>query len=207
MPAAGPVPPAVLMVLAGPAGSGKSTLCDRMVSETPGFHRVVTATTRPPREGEINGVHYHFLSAEDFDTRIAAGAFLEWAWVHKKNRYGTLASAILEPLAHGQSLIINVDVQGVDNFRRAAKSNPILATHMTTVFIDVPIEELRVRLAGRGTDGEEEINRRMQTAEAEFLQKHHFDHLIVSSDRDTDFHSLLTILEQARLKASASSAG
>ncbi len=195
--------PAVLMVLAGPAGSGKTTLCDRVVAEVPGFSRVVTATTRPPREGEVNGVSYHFLSGEDFDARVNAGAFLEWAWVHRKHRYGTLSEAILGPLSTGRSLIINVDVQGVENFRRAAALNPLLNSRMTTVFIDVPIEELRVRLAGRGTDGEEEINRRMQTAEHEYRAKHLFDHLITSSDRESDFRALLAILEKARLKAAA----
>ena len=81
----------VFLVLAGPAGSGKTTLCERMVAEVPGFSRVITATTRPPRPGETDGVHYHFLTAEQFDAKVAAGAFLEWAWVHQKNRYGTLA--------------------------------------------------------------------------------------------------------------------
>ena len=95
----------VLLVLAGPAGSGKSTLCDRMVAEVPDFHRVVTATTREPRAGEINGVHYHFLTPEDFDARVAAGAFLEWAWVHKKNRYGTLAADVVGPISMRSVLI------------------------------------------------------------------------------------------------------
>jgi len=87
----------VLLVLAGPAGSGKSTLCDRMVAEVPGFSRVVTTTTRPPRPGEVDGVHYHFLTPEQFDEKVAAKQLLEWAWVHKKNRYGTLASSVLSP--------------------------------------------------------------------------------------------------------------
>ncbi len=81
----------VLLVVAGPAGSGKSTLCDRLVQEIPGFARVVTTTTRAPRPGEVDGVHYHFLSADQFDAKLAENAFLEWAWVHGKRRYGTLA--------------------------------------------------------------------------------------------------------------------
>lgn len=186
------VPPPVLLVLAGPAGSGKSTLCERMVSEVPGFSRVVTTTTRDPRPGEVNGVHYHFLTPEEFDRRVAANAFLEWAWVHRKNRYGTLASSVLEPLAEGRSLIINVDVQGVDNFRRAAKTLPILARHLGTVFIDVPEEELRRRLRYRGeVDGE--IERRMQTAREELNEKPKFDYVISSRSRDEDFKALLEI--------------
>lgn len=186
------VPPPVLLVLAGPAGSGKSTLCERMVTEVPGFSRVVTTTTRDPRPGEVNGVHYHFLTPKEFDGCVAENAFLEWAWVHRKNRYGTLASSVLEPLAAGCSLIINVDVQGVENFRQAARTRPILARHLGTVFIDVPEEELRCRLKCRGeVDGE--IERRMQTARDELTEKPKFDYVITSRSRDEDFAALLDI--------------
>ncbi len=190
-------PPAVLLVLAGPAGSGKTTLCERLVAEAPGFTRVITSTTRDPRPGEVNGVHYHFFSPAEFDEKVAAGAFLEWAWVHKKNRYGTLASSVLDPLAAGRSLVMNVDVQGVENFRRAAGQNPVLARHFTDIFIDVPIPELRQRLGGRG-ESETEIAHRMQTAEIELREKHRFSHVIVSRDREADFAALLAILRQAR---------
>ncbi len=189
---------AVLLLIAGPAGSGKSTLCDRLVNETGSFERVVTATTRPPREGEIDGVHYHFLSAEEFDARIASGAFLEWAWVHKKHRYGGLASAVLGPLKAGRNLVINVDVQGVESFRRAAAADATLHRCMHTVYIDVPIPVLRERLSKRGTDGPEEIERRMRTAEAELLEKPKFDHVIESSTREADFEALLAIWREAK---------
>ena len=188
---------AVLLVLAGPAGSGKTTLCERMVAEVPGFTRVITSTTRDPRPGEVNGVHYHFFSPAEFDAKVAAGEFLEWAWVHKKNRYGTLASSVLEPLAAGRSLVMNVDVQGVENFRRAAATNPALARHFVDIFIDVPIPELRQRLGGRG-ESETEIAHRMQTAEIELREKHRFSHVIVSRDRDADFAALLAIFRQAQ---------
>ena len=194
----------VLIVLAGPAGSGKTTLCERMVAEVPGFSRVVTTTTRDPRPGEVNGVHYHFFKSEEFDEKIAAGAFLEWAWVHKKNRYGTLASAVLGPLSEGRSLIINVDVQGVDNFRRAAAANPLLAKHLATVFINVPLAELRARMVTRGQDSEAEIERRMQTAEWEQQQAEKFDYQIHSTTREADFAALLAIWrEVAQRVASA----
>ncbi len=197
----------VLLVLAGPAGSGKTTLCERMVAETGRFSRVVTTTTREPRPGEQNGVHYHFFSAEEFDRRVAEGAFLEWAWVHRKNRYGTLASSVLEPLAAGQGLIINVDVQGVENFRRAAAANPLLARHMGTVYIDVPIAELRARLAGRG-ESVEEIDRRMITAEREQQEREKFDFVITSSSKEADFQALLDIWRtlQTRVKPTNSGA-
>ena len=193
----------VLLILAGPAGSGKSTLCERLVAEVHDFSRVVTSTTRLPRPGEINGVHYHFLTAEQFDQKVAAGEFLEWAWVHQKNRYGTLASSVLGPLAAGQSLVINIDVQGVENFRRAAQGNPLLARHMATVFINVPLDELRRRMVGRGQDSEAEIARRMGTAERELNEIGKFDYVIESRSRDEDFQSLLKILHavQDRVRA------
>ncbi len=195
------VTPPVLLVLAGPAGSGKTTLCERMVAEVPGFERVITTTTRAPRPGEINGVHYHFFSPEEFDAKVAAGAFLEWAWVHKKNRYGTLASSVLDPLAAGRSLIINVDVQGVENFQRAAASNALLAKRMGTVFINVPIPELRVRLGGRG-ETEAEIAHRMETAERELKEIGKFDFVVESHDREGDFQALLAIWRQVQARAS-----
>jgi guanylate kinase len=197
--------PAVLLVLAGPAGSGKTTLCERMVSEVPGFSRVITTTTRAPRPGEVQGVHYHFFTPEQFDERVAAGAFLEWAWVHQKNRYGTLASSVLDPLAAGRSLIINVDVQGVDNFRRAAAANPLLARHLGTVFIEVSLDELRRRMELRGQDSEAEIQRRLQTAERELAEAPRFDFRIASRGRDEDFDALVAVwrVVQNRVAAGA----
>lgn len=186
------VPPPVLLVLAGPAGSGKTTLCERMVSEVPCFSRVVTTTTREPRPGEVNGVHYHFLTPEEFDRRVAENAFLEWAWVHRKNRYGTLASSVLEPLAAGGSLIMNIDVQGVENFRRAARKNPLLGRHLGTVFIDVPVPELERRLQQRG-ESPAEIEHRMETARLEQNEKGKFDYIIESRGRDEDFQALRQI--------------
>jgi len=193
----------VLLVLAGPAGSGKSTLCDRLVAEDPSFARVITTTTREPRAGEIDGVHYHFLTPQQFDQKIAAGEFLEWAWVHGKRRYGALASSVLEPMARGQSLVISVDVQGVESFRRAAAANPLLARRMTTVFIVVDHDRLVARMRARAQDNEAEIAGRMKTAERELREAHKFDFRIESRSRDDDFAALLKILERARARAVA----
>jgi guanylate kinase len=188
----------VLLVLAGPAGSGKSTLCDRLVAEDPSFSRVITTTTRAPREGEINGVHYHFFSPAEFDVKVQRGEFLEWAWVHGLRRYGTLASSVLEPLARGQNLVMSVDVQGVESFRRAASIIPLLKQAMITVFILVDHERLVARMRSRAQDHEEEIARRMQTAEAELREAQKFDFIIESHTRDEDFAALLRILEKSR---------
>jgi guanylate kinase len=186
-----------LLVLAGPAGSGKSTLCDRLVAADPGFTRVVTSTTRAPRAGEVNGAHYHFFTPQEFDARVAAGEFLEWAWVHGDRRYGTLAASVLGPLLMGRKLAMSVDVQGVESLRRIAARNPFLARAMTTVFIVVDHARLLARMRERGKDDEAEIARRMATAEAELRESGKFDYVIESRTRDEDFAALLAILKKA----------
>ena len=188
----------LLLVIAGPAGSGKSTLCDRLVAEVSEFHRVVTTTTRAPRDGEIDGVHYHFLTPAQFDAKVAAGAFLEWAWVHGDRRYGTLKESVLEPLARGQSLVISIDVQGVESFRQLAATNELLRRHMATIFIVVDHVRLAARMRERGKDDDAEIARRMATAEAELREASRFDFVIASRTRDEDFAALRKIVSQAR---------
>lgn len=194
----------VLIVIAGPAGSGKSTLCDRLVHERPEFSRVVTTTTRPPRAGEINGVHYHFFPPADFRARIARGEFLEWAQVHGDHEdrlYGTLKSSVLDPLAAGQNLVMSIDVQGVDSLRRVAAVDRRLRRAMTTVFIVLDHERLVARMRARAKDHEDEIARRIATAEAELREAAKFDFRIESHTRDEDFAALLQIVTQARARA------
>jgi guanylate kinase len=193
----------VLLVLAGPAGSGKSTLCDRLVAAGRGFSRVVTSTTRAPRKGEADGIHYHFFKPGEFDARVAAGEFLEWAWVHGDRRYGTLAASVLGPLGHGKSLVMSVDVQGVESLRRVAAGNPLLRRAMATVFILVDRERLLARMRERGKDDEAEIARRMATAEAELRESQKFDFVIESRTRDEDYAELVAILGKVRDRSGA----
>lgn len=198
--------PAVLLVIAGPAGSGKSTLCDRLVRERPEFSRVVTTTTRAPRTGEIDGVHYHFFGSDEFRRKIARGEFLEWAQVHGEHEdrlYGTLKSSVFEPLARGQSLIMSIDVQGVESLRRVAHTDERLQRALTTIFIIVDRERLIARMRERAMDHEDEIARRMATAEAELREAAKFDFVIESHTREQDFAKLLEIVEKARARAAA----
>ena len=193
----------LLLVIAGPAGSGKSTLCDRLLKEGLGFSRVVTTTTRPPRPGEINGIHYHFFPVDEFRRRLAAGEFLEWAQVHgdfEDRLYGTLRSSVINPLEAGQNLVLNIDVQGVENFRRIARENATLRAALTTVFIVVDPVHMAERMRRRGQDGEQEIARRLKTAEAELLEAPKFDFRIESRSREEDFAALLSIIDRVRPK-------
>ena len=200
----------VLMIIAGPAGSGKTTLAERIVAEVPGVEKVVTATTRPARPGEVDGRDYHFLSEEAFDAAVARGEFLEWARVHKKHRYGTFKRAVHEKLAAGISLVMNVDVQGVHSIKDVSKSDPLIRKALVTIFIaplvkDVArgttsyrpdMEELRSRLIYRGHDDEEEIKRRLATAEEETKSIDIFDKVIESGSRKADFANVLAVWQE-----------
>jgi guanylate kinase len=200
----------VLLVIAGPAGSGKSTLCDRLVLERPEFSRVVTTTTRAPRAGEIDGVHYHFFSPAEFRRRVAAGEFLEWAQVHGDHDdrlYGTLKSSVLDPLAAGKNLVMSIDVQGVDSLRRVARTDDQLRRAMTTIFIVVDHERIVARMRERAKDHDDEIARRLATAEAELREAAKFDERIESRTRDEDFAALLAIVRSARQRATGPQRG
>ncbi|HVZ65961.1 MAG TPA: guanylate kinase [Lacunisphaera sp.] len=200
-----PTPAAqVLLILAGPAGVGKSTLCDRLVREVPGFERVITATTRPPRPNEVNGRDYHFLSEAEFDARLAAGEFLEWAWVHRKYRYGTPRSSVLDRLPHA-SLVMNLDVQGVRSIRAAAEQIPALKARLVTVFVAPDsFDVLRERLQGRGPVTPEELERRMQSAVLEMGERNSYDYVIHSGTKEQDYRALLDFWGQAQKRLSAS---
>ncbi len=192
--------PTALLILAGPAGVGKSTLCDRLVREVPGFERVVTATTRPPRPNEVDGRDYHFLTEADFDRRLAAGDFLEWACVHKRYRYGTLKSAVLDRLPQ-TSLVMNIDVQGVRSIRAAAQTEARLRGRLVTMFVAPDsMDVLRERLEGRGPVSPEELARRMHSAELEIAERNSYDYIIHSGTKEQDFRALLDFWAQAQRK-------
>ena len=192
--------PNALLILAGPAGVGKSTLCDRLVREVPGFERVVTATTRAPRPNELNGRDYHFLSEPEFDRGLAAGDFLEWARIHQKQRSGVLKSTVLERLPH-TNLVMNIDVQGVRSVRAAAQGDPRLQGRLVTMFVAPDsLEVLRERMLGRGAMNPEELERRMLSAEAEMAERNSYDYVIHSGTKEQDFRALLDFWGQAQRK-------
>jgi len=184
---------ALLLILAGPAGSGKTTLCDRLVDENDRLERVVTCTTRAPREGEIDGLDYYFFSDDQFDAKVEAGEFLEWAHVHTY-RYGTLKSTIEAKLEDNVDLVMNIDVQGGASVQEAARNQPMIGPRLATVFImPASFDELKERLRGRGKDDEAEISRRIGSAEKEIEQWRFFDYLLRSKSKAEDFSAITSI--------------
>jgi len=181
----------LLLLISGPAGSGKTTLCDRLLEEfTPGLQRVITATTRPPRPGEKDGVDYHFFAEDQFLEKVRNDEFYEHAQVHS-GYYGTLKAEIQDKLASQINLILNIDVQGASTFRKLAQTDKTLASQIRTLFVlPSSIDQIRQRLLNRGKDSAEEIERRLITAEEEMKHKDYFDHILKSASKEEDYQSI-----------------
>ncbi len=195
--------PALLLIVSGPAGSGKTTLCDRLMATHPELQRVVTCTTRKPRPGEVDGVDYHFFSEDQFLREIEAGSFLEHAQIHGATRYGVLRRELRDKLGKETSLLLNIDVQGAATFREAAARDDQLCTRIVSVFIlPMSLDVIRERLESRGTDDEVSMRKRLASAKAEMEQWPNYDYCIQSGSRDGDFRRLDSILLAERLRVS-----
>lgn len=169
-----------------------------MLAEVPTVERVVTSTTRKPRGGEVDTVDYYFFDHDTFKAKVEAGEFYEHAHVHS-NLYGTLKSEVHDKLAAGTDLLLNIDVQGAAQMRETANQDPLLKGNVITVFIMPPsVEELESRLRGRGTDAEDEVQRRMVVALDEMKQSVHYDQTILSGSMDEDFSALQKIYQEAK---------
>lgn len=169
------MPRGKLFVLSGPSGAGKGTLVARLCDRIPHCWVSVSATTREPREGEIDGVHYFFLSDEQFDELVASDGLLESATVHAK-RYGTPRHSVEEHLDAGEHVVLEIDVQGGLQVKQKAPG-----AHL--IFIEPPsMIALRDRLVGRGTEDDAAIDRRMKAAEVELSQKKEYDYTLVNDD-------------------------
>lgn len=181
-----------LVVLAGPTAVGKGTLVRALRERNPEVWVSVSATTRAPRPGEIDGTHYHFVSESEFDELVEQGRMLEWAVVHGKHRYGTPRGPVEEHLAQGVPSILEIDLQGA---RQVRESMP----EALFVFVAPPSwEELVARLEGRGTEDPEERERRLETARQELAALEEFDVVVVNDDLDDAVDELEHIVLDAR---------
>ncbi len=168
--------PSRLTVLAGPTAVGKGTVSADVRARYPQVWISVSVTTRAPRPGEVDGVHYHFVDEAEFDRMVAADELLEWAVVHGRHRYGTPRRPVEETLARGEPALLEIDLQGA---RQVRASMP----DALFVFLAPPSwDELVRRLVGRGTETDEERERRLATARVELAAEQEFDETVVNAD-------------------------
>jgi guanylate kinase len=178
-----------LTVLAGPTAVGKGTVAAHVRTHHPEVWISVSATTRHPRPGEVHGRHYWFVSDEEFDRLVADGELLEWAVVHKKARYGTPRRPVEQALADGRPALLEIDLQGA---RQVRASMP----EALFVFLKPPSwEELVRRLVGRGTETEEERERRLETARAELAAESEFDVTIENTEVHLAAEQLVALMK------------
>ncbi len=192
------MPKGNLFVVSAPSGAGKSSLLKALRELQPELQVAVSHTTRPPRPGDQDGVHYHFVDKDTFSSMVESGAFIEHAQVFDKF-YGTSEQAVREPLGAGHDLILEIDWQGARQVRQRFPE-------AYGIFILPPsVEALRERLSGRGQDSEEVIERRMRDAESEISHYPEYDYLLVNDDFDEAVDGLRAIMLSQRYTQSRQS--
>jgi len=196
----------LLVVISAPSGGGKTTLCEQLLGARPQMTRAVTCTTRPPRQGEQDGVDYYFLDAGSFLKRVQAGNFLEHATVYGHS-YGILKSEVLGKLRQGRDVLLNVDVQGAATIREKAQEDLELKRALVSVFLTPSsMENLEGRLRKRATDAEAVIQKRLSVARQEIAQWKHFDYLLISATIAEDLRRMLAILEAEKMRSTRAQA-
>lgn len=184
--------PSRLVVLAGPTAVGKGTVAACVRRTHPEIWISVSVTTRRARPGEVDGVHYHFITDTQFDQLIAEDGLLEWAVVHSAARYGTPRAPVERQLAAGRPALLEIDLQGARQVRRRMPD-------ALMCFLAPPTwSELERRLVGRGTEGPEERERRLATARTELAAEAEFDVTIVNTDVETACQELVDLFESGR---------
>ena len=180
--------PPRLTVLAGPTAVGKGTVVQALRKLHPELVVSVSATTRPPRPGEVDGVHYRFLSDDEFDELIASDGMLEWATVHGRHRYGTPRGPVEDALARGERVLLEIDLDGAHQVRSSMPGARF-------IFLAPPSwDALVARLVGRGTENEEERLRRLETAKIELAAEAEFDVTVINDDLDRTVSELAQLM-------------
>jgi guanylate kinase len=183
-----------VFVVTGPSGAGKGTLIERVLPRFPELALAVSAATRPQRPGEEDGVHYYFLTREEFDRRVEAGEFLEWV-DYVGHRYGTLRSEIDRLRANGNAPLLELETEGALRVKRRIEG-------AVTIFVTAPVAELERRLRERATESTGEIGDRIETARRQLEQQSEFDHVVENHDRDQAAARLAEIIERELAAAS-----
>ena len=188
----------ILVVLSGPSGVGKGTIAKEIVRRRKNMTLSVSCTTRAPRGDEEDGLDYHFKTKERFEELVAQDAFLEYACVHG-NYYGTLREPIEDALAHGSSVILDIDVQGAAKVRERVRALPDtdpMKIGYVDIFITPPsMEELRDRLVGRGTDSAAEIEKRLASAEGEMEKAGEYMFQVTNDDLGMAYRRLCDLID------------
>ena len=189
-----------LIVISGPSGVGKSTLVKRAMAVLPELRFSVSCTTRSPREGEVDGVAYHFLSDSEFTAKLDAGEFLEHANVFK-HRYGTLKSEVLNRIKRGEDVLLDIDVQGAKQIRAAAENDPEIRAAAQFIIIAPPsLDTIRERLTARNSETPEQLDIRVNGALAELKNFRIYDFMVVNDDLDTAADELIAVLKALKLR-------
>ena len=184
----------VCLVISAPSGAGKSTIANALRGSEPELRHSVSVTTRAPRPGEVEGVHYHYRSATEFDAMAQSGALLEWATVFGRS-YGTPRAPVEAWLGSGRDMVFDLDWQGHRQIRAA------LPEDVVSLFVLPPsLDVLEQRLRARAADDTEEIARRMRAARDEIAHWREFDHVIVNADLDRSIREARAVLHAARLR-------
>ena len=184
----------VLLVISSPSGTGKTTICKKLLEYDKNIHLSVSVTTRKKRKNEVEGIDYYFRSKKDFLNLKSQNSFIENAFVFE-NYYGTLKSEVLEQLENGIDVLIDIDWQGTRQITQAMKGNLI------KIFLLPPsIDELKKRLSKRNSDSIKEINFRMSKALKEIKHFDEYDYVLVNDNLDNTFQKIVKIIEVERLK-------
>ncbi len=182
-----------LLVISGPAGTGKGTVCNALLEKDKDIMFSVSSTTRLPREGEVDGVNYNFITKEIFEKMVEADKFLEHAYVHT-NYYGTSEESVMKGVADGKVVLLEIDVQGA---LQVKEKHP----EVVTIFLLPPsMEELERRIVDRNTETEEEINKRMENAYKEISLVSKYDYYVVNDDLDIAINEIESIVKAEKLR-------
>ncbi len=189
----------ILFVVSAPSGTGKSTLC-KSLRLTQDLVYSVSCTTRSPRPGEVDGEDYHFITPELFEEKLAQGEMLEYAKV-VNNYYGTLKANVKDSLLEGRDVLLDIDVQGAENIRQC--DDEVIRQSLVDVFIVPPtLPELEKRLRNRGTEGEEEIQRRLALGKEEMKLWSGYKYTLISGSMKEDFENFSMIMTAERFLSS-----